>query len=123
MCQQASLFHLAPKIVIIGFTRLLIQVHTRTHWIASSLHASRRSVHLMWFLHYEICYEHCGRTSPHCLSTDQSVASSGTICCPVAVWVIPLAASRPRTARLTREVSFHSPHSCGYDRLITTWVM
>src|SRR6266566_4767360 len=37
--QQPLLFGLAQQILVMYFTRLLIKIHVRTHWIASILNA------------------------------------------------------------------------------------
>src|SRR6266568_3767243 len=118
--QQPSLFHLAPQVVIIGFTRFLIQVHGGTHWFTSSQYASRCSVHLLWFSHYEVCYDHCGRFPYSHWRADQSVASSDTTCCPVEAEEIPLARCRSMMVHLTREMSCPSPNSCGYRRTMSS---
>src|SRR5712691_1168388 len=100
--------------------RLLIQVHGGTHWFTSSLYASRCSVHLLWFSHYEVCYDHCGRFPYSHWRADQSVASSDTTCCPVEAEEIPLARCRSMMVHLTREMSCPSPNSCGYRRTMSS---
>src|SRR6266566_2674559 len=86
----------------------------------SSQYASRCSVHLLWFSHYEVCYDHCGRFPYSHWRADQSVASSDTTCCPVEAEEIPLARCRSMMVHLTREMSCPSPNSCGYRRTMSS---